>query len=121
MRNSLPVSNKKDTEQCYYLNSSRLLNLLPLANEAFGKVMFLHMSANLSGGGERAWEGGHCDWGGGTRGRGACMAGDMCGGGGGHAWLGGGVHGGGGCVTGETTTAAGGTPPTGMHSCYTLF
>ena len=33
-----------------------------------------------------------------------CMAG-------GHAWQG--V-----CVTGETATVAGGTHPTGMHSCY---
>ena len=63
---------------------------------------------------------GACVIGGGHAWQGACMAGDMCGGGG--AMHGGGVHGrGGGCVTGETTTAAGGTPPTGMHSCCTLF
>ena len=79
--------------------------------------MFLHMSANLSRG-ERAWQGGMCDWGG-MRGRGhawqrTCVAGVG-------AMHGGGVHGRGGCVTGETTTAAGGTPPTGMHSCCTLF
>ena len=46
---------------------------------------------------------------------------------GGCAWQGGacmvkaegGVRGkGGGCVTGDTATAAGGTHPTGMHSCY---
>ena len=28
------------------------------------------------------------------------------------------VHGGGACVAGETATAADGTHPTGMHSCY---
>ena len=35
-------------------------------------------------------------------------------------WRGGGMHGngrGGFCVAGETTTEAGGTHPTGMHSC----
>ena len=43
---------------------------------------------------------------------------------GGQAWQGacmtGCVHGGGGgaCVAGETATPAGGTHPTGMHSCY---
>ena len=53
---------------------------------------------------------------------GACMA-EGC------AWQGacvteGGMHGsracvlGGTCVAGETATAAGGTQPTGMHSCY---
>ena len=41
--------------------------------------------------------------------RGVCMAGGMCCGG--HAWQG--V-----CVAGETTTAADGTHPTGMHSCF---
>ena len=30
-----------------------------------------------------------------------------------HAWRGGGV-----CVAGETATAAGGTHPTGMYSCF---
>ena len=37
--------------------------------------------------------------------RGGCMGGVMCGRG--HA-----------CVAGETATAADGTYPTGMHSCY---
>ena len=32
--------------------------------------------------------------------------------------VGGGVHGRGVCVAGETATAADGTHPTGMHSCY---
>ena len=37
----------------------------------------------------------------------------------GHAWVVGGVHAKeGGCVAGETATAAGGTHPTGMHSCF---
>ena len=44
-------------------------------------------------------------------GRGAtCIAGGMRGGGG-HAWQGGGVE------AGKTASAAGGTHPTGMHSC----
>ena len=40
---------------------------------------------------------------GGIHGRGMCMIGGM--------------HGRGVCVAGETGTAAGGTHPTGMHSC----
>ena len=79
--------------------------------------------------------------GGGHAWRGACMAGGECmvGVALGHAWWGGGVHGGGACMVGvcivggmhgrgvcmvgepcaagETATAAGGTHPTGMHSC----
>ena len=43
-----------------------------------------------------AW--GHVWWGGGHAWQGACMAG--------------------GCVAGETAIAAGGTHPTGMHTCY---
>ena len=42
---------------------------------------------------------------------GACMAGGMRGRG--HAWQ----DGMGTCVAGETATAAGGTHPTGIHSC----
>ena len=38
-------------------------------------------------------------------------------GGGGHAWQGG-VRGKGTCVAGERATAADGTHPTGMHSCF---
>ena len=54
----------------------------------------------------------------GMRGRGGCAWQR------GHAWLGGcvwqgGMCGGGGtCVAGETATAANGTHPTEMHSCY---
>ena len=66
-------------------------------------------------------------WQGGVHDRGACMVGDMCGGcvhgrgpfvvggacvAGGHTWRGGT------CVAGETATAADGTHPAGMHSCY---
>ena len=57
---------------------------------------------------------------GGIHGRGTCMAG-------GHAWSGGlyvaGEHAWqGACVAGETAIAAGGTHPTGMHSCsFNLF
>ena len=51
---------------------------------------------------------------------GACMAGDMCGKGacvaGEHAWQGG-VRGQGACVAKEKAISAGGTHPTGMHSC----
>ena len=39
-------------------------------------------------------------------GMGACMAGGVCGGGA--------------CMTGETATAADGTHPTGMHSCFRI-
>ena len=54
-------------------------------------------------------------------GRGICVTGGgMCGGGlcmaGGHV-LQGYMHGRG-CVVGETATAADGTHPTGMHSCF---
>ena len=63
----------------------------------------------------------HGGWGGvhgrGMRGRGGvCVAG-------GHAWWGtghGGGGGGGACLAGEMATAASGTHPTGMHSCYFL-
>ena len=57
-------------------------------------------------GGRHAWQGGMrgggCAWQGGVRARGACMAG---------------VHGRGVCMAGRTAIAAGGTHPTGMHSC----
>ena len=56
---------------------------------------------------------------GGAYGGGACMVG--CVGGGGHALQGhvwrGGMHGRGACMAGETAIVAGGTHPTGMHSC----
>ena len=63
-------------------------------------------------------------------GGGACMAWGMCdkgcvaGGHWGHTWLGGDMHSRGwhvwqgACVVGETATAADGTHPTGMHSCW---
>ena len=57
--------------------------------------MLLHLSVILFTGG-RAWQRG-CVWG--------VHGGVMCGRG--HA-----------CVAGETATAANGTHPTGMHSCY---
>ena len=51
-------------------------------------------------------------------GRGACMAAGMRGREVCRADGGGGMHGGGGvCMAGESATAAGGTHPTGMHSC----
>ena len=75
----------------------------------------------MAGGG--AWLGGHmCP-------RGASVPGGMHGGGGWGACVvgGGGVCGRGGmcgrgaCMAGETATAADGTHPTGMHSCYQLI
>ena len=54
--------------------------------------------------------------------RGVCMAGGICGRGGaclvgGHAWPRGACMVDGGMCTAETATEAGGTHPTGMHSC----
>ena len=57
--------------------------------------------------GARVWQGGM--HGGGCAWQGACMAGGVHGRG--HAWWG--V-----CMAGETATAADGTHPTGMHSCF---
>ena len=95
-----------------------------------------------------AWQGGvhgrGCAWwgacmaggacvarGGGMHGRGACMANGACMVGGvhgglacvvgQHAWQGGGHVWWGVCMAGKTAIAAGGTHPTGMHSCYILF
>ena len=51
---------------------------------------------------------------GGVHGRGACMVGGVHGRG--HEWWGWGA-----CMAGETATAAGGTHPTGMHSCYIII
>ena len=73
----------------------------------------------FTGGGET------CVAGGCVAGRCACMAGSMCGREGacmaGGVWQGG-VHGRrGACVAGEMTTAADGTHPTGMHSCFFVF
>ena len=79
-------------------------------------------SGGMCGGGH-AWQGGvhgracvaggHV-WQGGMHGKGVCMAG-------GNVWWGvcvaEGVCIAGQCVAGETATAAGGTHPTGMHSC----
>ena len=58
------------------------------------------------------------------RGKGVCMAGGMHGRRGacvteGGVCVAGGMHGRVACVAGETATAAGGTHPTGMHSCLT--
>ena len=50
---------------------------------------------------------------GGVHGRGACVPRGVCVAGG-HAWWG--V-----CVAGETASEAGGTHPTGMHSCLLQF
>ena len=58
------------------------------------------------GGGGHVWQEGMCSGGG------ACMAGGM------HVVGEGGVYGGGWCVLGKTAIAAGGTHPTGMHSCF---
>ena len=59
----------------------------------------------------------------GVRGRGACMAGETCMAGGmhgrGHAWRGGGQAWQG--VARNMAIAAGGTHPSGMHSCYMVF
>ena len=52
-----------------------------------------------------AWQGEVCAWQRGHAWLGGCMAG-------GHVWWGGA------CVAGETATAANGTHPTKMHSCY---
>ena len=79
-------------------------------------------------GGVHAWQGGHV-WPGGMHGRGACVGrghvwgGGMCGVGAGgmhgrQCASQGGVRGGGACVAGETATAADGTHPTGMLSCF---
>ena len=46
-------------------------------------------------------------------GRGACVVGGMRGGGM-HGWEGG-------CMARETATAADGTHPTGMHSCFLMI
>ena len=85
-----------------------------------GKVMFSQVSVILFTGGVcvvggvhgggHVWQGvcgaGWHVW----QGEGACMAE-------GHAWQGGHVWQGA-CMTGEMTTAADGTHPTGMHSCF---
>ena len=67
-------------------------------------LLCFHKCLSFCPGGEggRAWQGSMR--GGGVHDRRACVAG--------------GVHGGGTCVAGETATAADGTHPTGMHSCY---
>ena len=86
-----------------------LINYWP--RRKFAKVMFSQVSVCPQGGvcgvgtciaRGRAWWGAMCGRGG-VCGRGACVVGD--------------VHGREACVTAETATAAGGTRPTGMHSC----
>ena len=75
--------------------------LLPPENEAWGKVIFLQVSVILLTGG-CACSGG-CMVPGGAWSRGECMVS-------------------GGLVeTPPSPTAAGGTHPTGMHSCFSIF
>ena len=109
----------------------------------FAKVMFLHLSViysvhrggrasqgGMCGRGGHVWWGGHV-WQRGMHGQGSCMAGGMCGGGAcvvgrGHAWQGGHACAGGcACHAHRPRTlrdtvgqCAGGTHPTGMHSCW---
>ena len=93
---------------------------LPAANEVWGKVIFSQVSVSLfTGGGMHAGRRCACPEGcacpGDMHARGACVVGGMC------AWwedvwLGACMVGG--CVAGEMVTAAGGTHPTGMHSCF---
>ena len=82
-----------------------------------------HVAGNMHGRGH-VCQGAMHDWGG-MRGGGvwqgeACMEG-------GHVWqggecvAGGGVHGRGACVAGKTEFSAGGTHPTGVHSCCVLI
>ena len=99
---------------------------LPPANEVWGKVIFLHLFVILfTGGACMVAPGGMCgcSWGG-MHGcsqggvHGCSRGGGMCGCSGGHAWL---LWGGGACVGYDEIRRydqwAGGTHPTGMHSC----
>ena len=111
---------------CYDLKASRLYLccltvFLPPANEVWGKIMFLQASVILLTGG--------CLLPGGCLLRGRYAPGWVCSGGvlpGGvcsrvESAPGGGSAPGGWCLMEApgTATAAGGTHPTGMHSCYT--
>ena len=90
--------------------------LLPPANEVWGKVIFSQASVILFTGGMRGVcvcvVGGMCG-----KGMcvavegGACMAKGVC-----MVW--GACVAGGACMAGEMAIAAGGTHPTGIHSCF---
>ena len=73
------------------------MELLPPANEVWGKVICLHLSVILSTGGCLV--------------SGGCLVGGM------RCLVPGGANGG----DPRTATAAGGTHPTGMHSCLLSF
>ena len=104
---------------CKFSNMSKL----PFLSTSFKNSVY--KGGGMHGRGH-AWSGGACvaggacmaggcAWLGGVHGRehawqGVCMEG-------GHAWQGTCVGGGGACVAGEMAIAAGGTHPTGMHSC----
>ena len=83
--------------------------IITARNSSCGKVMFLQVSVCPGGGmhGRGGMCGRGCAWWlghvGACMGEGACMVGGAC--------VAGGVH------AGETATDAGGTHPTGMHSC----
>ena len=121
-----------------FRNEKITVVLITVRNSSCGKVMFsqasvshsVHWDVRRSG---CAWWGGHawqgaCVAGGHIWWWGAFMVGAMCGGqyawqgviwdrghaGWGHVWWGGGAA----CVVGETVTAADGTHPTEMHSCF---
>ena len=107
------VSSEPTQERSKWWRSNRKLRLTLACFYRSQTKLFSQVSVCPQAG--RAW------WGG-VRGGGACVVG-------GHAWQGG-VHGrrcvwwggghawqGGACMVGETATAAGGTHPTGMHSC----
>ena len=75
------------------------------------------MHGKESGRGAYVVKGGMCGEEGGMYGKeGACMAKEDVHGEGGHAWQRGGA-----CMAGDMATAADGTHPTGMHSCYRCF
>ena len=118
--------------------------LLPPANEVWGKVKCLHLSVILSTGGGGGWclvpgvsgpdgvclvQGGRCLVPGGLVPGGGCLVwgslvGGVCAwsrgsGPGGYAWWGVPGRGGAWWRPPRTATAAGGTHPTGMHSCFT--
>ena len=98
---------------------------ITVPNSSCGKVVFSQVSVILLRGGVHG-RGMH---GRGVHGRGTCMAGGHAWQGDkhgrGHAWQGGHVWWGlcmvGVGVAGETATAADGTHPTGMHSCFKYF
>ena len=112
----------RDKDFCY-LDENLTVNiisiLLPPATKLRQGYVFTSVCQEFCPqGGRHAWQGdmhgkGVHDRGCMRCGGGACMPGGMCDGG--HVWHGG-MHGRGACVAGKTI-AAGGTHPTGMHSC----